>query len=126
MDLARAFSGLARMAGAAFGGPYVAGQIIAQATPGYRDDTGAFIPGTPPTRRDCLVQIDSADWAMRQAIGFVEGTVKFIVLRSSFSGPLDTDARIAVLTGENAGEWLVSSLTLDPMAIGYVGQAKRA
>jgi hypothetical protein len=126
MDLARAFSGLARMAGAAFGGPYVAGEIIVQATPGGYDDDGVFQPGLPPQRYGCLVQIDQADWAMRQDKAYVDGQVRFFVLRDGLGVAVDTDARVEVLSGPNAGEWLVSGLALDPVAIAYAGRAVRA
>lgn len=126
MDLPAAFAELAATVGAAMGAPFYDGLIISQATPGSYDDNGVFVPGSPPTERACQVQIDSADWAMRQASDFVEGMVRFIVLSASLTGTLDTDAEITITSGPHAGRWLVSSLQRDPASIGYVGRGLKA
>lgn len=126
MDLAAAFSELAVAVGSVTGAPYWPGKIVSQATLGSYDIDGTFVPGSVPAQRDCTVQIDVADWAMRNSDGFVEGMVRFIVLSASFTGTLDADANITVSTGPHAGEWLVSSLELDPAGIGYVGRGRVA
>lgn len=126
MTLATAFAALAEKVAAATGAPFWDGQVVDQATPGAYDDYGNFVPGSPPTRRNCRVQIDSADWAMRQGKDFVEGMVRFIVLAATLDGGMGTDATVEVLDGPHAGQWLVSSIERDPAAIGFVGRGKPA
>lgn len=122
MDLSAAFLSLANMATGILGAPFYDALVIGQATQGSYDDDGEFVPGSAPTSRACKVQIDAADWAMRQDKGYVEGTVKFIVLAASLSGALDADAEVEVTDGPNAGRWLVSSLQRDPAGIGWTGR----
>ena len=123
MSLAEAFAGLALRVGSAVGAPFHRGQIITS--------SGAVMAGgsivTPGTvaRRDCTVQIDAATEAMRSADGYADGDVRFIVLAASFTGGLDTDARVEVLDGPHVGLWLVSALERDPAAVGYVGRGRR-
>lgn len=126
LNLAAAFADLAGTVGAAMGAPFYDGVIVSQASPGSYNDDGIFIPGSPPTERACKVQIDSADWVMTQSKGYVEGMVRFIVLSAILTGSLDTDAEITVASGPHAGRWLVSSLQIDPAAIGYVGRGLKA
>lgn len=125
MDLPQAFASLAGMATSALGAPYHSGTIISQATPGSYDDDGEFVPGSAPTERACMVQIDAASEYMK-ANGYVEGEYRFIILAASFTGEIDTDAVVRVNNGPFAGQWLVSSLERDPAGIGYVGKGKRS
>jgi len=126
MDLPSAFLGLADMAAAAFGAPFFAGAIASQDNPGYYDDNGNWVPGSPPTERACRVSIDQATEAMRQSDGFADGDVRFIILAASFSGLLDTDASVKVTEGPFAGIWAVTSIERDPAGVGYVGRGRRA
>lgn len=126
LNLAGAFAEIAAAVGEAAGAPFWPGQVIDQTAPGHYNGDGDYVPGSAPARRDCRVQIDSADWSMRQASGFVEGMVRFIVLSAGLNSGLGTDASVEVLDGPHAGRWLVSSIVRDPAAIGYVGQGKPA
>lgn len=124
LNLPGAFLGLANMAASMMGAPFYGGAIVSQATPGGYDDDGVFVPGTPPTERPCKVQIDALDERMRPD-GWTDDDRRFIVLAASFSGGLDTDASITVAPGPFAGTWAVSSLEMDPAAIGWVGKGRR-
>lgn len=125
LNLANAFSAMADRAAAAFGAPFHDGAILSQATAGSYDDDGVFLPGSAPNARPCRVQVDAASEYMR-ANGYAEGEYRFIILRASFDGDLDTDARVRIDSGVHAGEWLVSSLELDSAAIGFVGKGRPA
>lgn len=126
MTLATAFAGLATRVSAAVGAPYYAGNVIIPGTDGGYDDDGNYVPGSPPTLAPCKVQVDAMSEAWRAQAGFADGEYRFIVLASGFNGTLNTDASISVADGPFAGTWSVSSLTMDPAAIGWVGKGRRA
>ncbi len=124
--LDQAFADIGLAFSQAFGGIFWPAQIITQGEIEY-DDGGSIIPGTgEPTKRPCQAQVDAATLAMRQADGFVDTDVRFIVLAATLAGPLGTEARIEVLEGPFAGIWSVSSLERDPVAAGWVGTGRKA
>ena len=125
MDLAAAYSGIALKVSAAFGGPYVAGKVIDQTEQTF--DAGGSIedPGVV-SERGCMVQVDLANEAMRQSEGYAEGDARFLVLSSTLTGTLDTDATVQVLAGPLAGTWLVSAIERDPFGVYYQGRGRRA
>lgn len=126
MDLAATFTGIALSMSATFGGPYWPAQVIDQAADDF--DTGGSIANNPgePILRDCMAQIDSATEAMRQAEGYAEGDVRFMILSATLMGSVGTDATVEVLGGPHTGAWLVSAIERDPMAIYYQGRGRRA
>jgi len=117
-DIGLAFSQL-------LGGPYHSAQTIEQTDPVY-DDGGSIITPGGVAHRSCSVQIDVATQAMREAEGYVDTDVRFIVLAATLSGELGTEARVEVLDGPFAGTWSVSSLERDPVAAGWVGTGRKA
>ncbi|MFT4056181.1 MAG: hypothetical protein QM681_16880 [Novosphingobium sp.] len=123
--LDQAFADIGLAFSAAFGGPYHAARVIDQVAPVY-DDGGSITTPGGVEYRPCSVQIDVATTAMRQDAGFVEGSVRFIVLAATLTGSLGTDAEVEVLAGPFAGTWSVSSLERDPVAAGWVGVGRRA
>lgn len=123
-DLAAVFSGIATQISAQFGGPYVAGAVLDPGTPVMAG--GSIVtPGTP-TERTCMIQIDAATEAMRQSDGYSEGDARFLILSATLAGNLNTDAHVRVDAGPFAGEWLVSAIERDPMAIYHQGRGRRA
>jgi hypothetical protein len=126
IDLASTFSGIAQAISAEFGGPYVAGRVIDQADDGF--DDGGSIPDNPgdPTSRACMLQIDSVTEAMRQADGYAEGDVRFLILVTTLAGALDSDATVEVIDGPFAATWLVAVIERDPLNIYWQGRGRRA
>jgi type 1 fimbria pilin len=121
-DFAAAFAEIASGLGSL--SPFHDGVIVDQGDP-MLDAGGSIVtPGTV-VNRTCTVQIDQATEAMRQAAGFADGDVRFIILSASFEGEIDTDTTVSIATGAFAGTWLVSSIQRDPVAIGYVGRGRR-
>lgn len=125
MDLPDAFLSLATMATGAFGAPFHDGAILSQGTPGTYDDDGNFVPGSAAGERACKVQIDALSEQNRPE-GWTDKDYRFIILRASFEGDLDTDASVKIASGPRAGTWLVSALELDAAAIGFVGKGRQA
>lgn len=130
MDLAAAFADIALGFSSMFGGPFYDGAVLSQAEPGHYDDDGHYVPGSEPVARPCKVQVDALSEAARAQAGLAEGEYHFIILAASLDGPVDTDARASVTDPAAPawmqGEWLVSSLTMDPVGIGWVGKGKKA
>lgn len=125
MDLAATFSGIAIGISSIFGGPYVAGKVIDQIGATF-DDGGSIADPGSAVERDCMVQVDIATEAMRQAEGYAEGDVRFLILAATLTGALDTDATVQVMSGPNAGTWLVGALERDSMGIYWQGRGRRA
>ena len=127
LDPAAFVSEVAGAFSAQFGGPYFAGRVIDQREV-ERDAGGDVIPGTGgPVSRDCQVQIDVADYAMKQAARYVEGQMRCLILAASITGTLDTDAVLAVDAGPRAGtRWQVSGIALDAMGTHWAGKAVEA
>jgi len=131
INLPSAFAGIASRVTAAFGAPFWSGVILFDGTPGYTDDDGNWVPGSPATEYPCMAQIDGADEYMKAVEGFADKEVQLIILRASLPVDLDlnTDTRVLIDDAKAPpmfrGTWLSSSLTLDPAGIGYGGKAKR-
>ena len=124
MDLASAFGEIGLAFSAVLGGPFHDARTIEQVAPVY-DDGGSIISPGSVVRRPCSVQIDTATQRMREAEGYVDTDVAFIVLASTLDGTLNTEARIEVLDGPHAGIWAVSLIERDPVAAGWVGRGRR-
>jgi hypothetical protein len=116
MDLASAFSNIAASISARFGGPYVPGRVIDQ-TGQVFDDGGSIADPGAAVVRNCMVQVDVATEAMRQAEGYAEGDARFLILASGLSGTINTDATVQVLMGPGFGTWMVASVSRDPMGV---------
>ena len=67
------------------GGPYHVAQTIEQTDPVY-DDGGSIVTPGSVVHRSCSVQIDVATQAMREAEGYVDTDVRFIVLAARADG----------------------------------------
>jgi hypothetical protein len=121
------FADLARDISAEFGGPFFTGTVTTQAEVEY-DAGGDVIPGSGGTLdRSCDVQIDVADYAMRQSEGYVEGQMRCIILAATLDGALDTDAAVTVDAGPHAGKtWQVSGIGRDTLGTQWLGKAVEA
>ncbi|MET0364724.1 MAG: hypothetical protein ABW169_08715 [Sphingobium sp.] len=124
MTLADTFADIGLAFSSAFGGPFHDARVIDQTAPVY-DDGGSIIEPGGPVYCPCSVQIDVATTDMRQAGGFVQTAVRFIVLAATLDGVLGTDAEVEVLAGPFDGLWSVSRLERDPVAAGWVGIGRR-
>jgi len=112
------FSSLATGFAQQFGAPF--GDAVAT-WPGapVKDAGGSIVtPGTT-VALPCKAQFDAPTQDMRLADGFLATDARILVLSASLSGTLDTDAKITVATGPNAGTWALMSVTRDPAGIGY-------
>lgn len=93
---------------------YLAGRVVTVTT--------AYAPDGTMTREEatagCLVQVDAATEEMVNTEGYTADDRAIYVLRSSFAGPLDSDAQIAVDEGPYAGtRWRVATpINGDPAA----------
>jgi hypothetical protein len=125
LNLPSVFLGLANRVSAGFGAPFYDGLILGEATPGYTNDDGIWVPGTDGTPRPCRVQLDDATEFMKTNEGFADGEVQFVILTASLDGGLDTSATVTIPAGPRAGTWLVSDISIDPANIGFVGKGKR-
>jgi hypothetical protein len=106
-------------------GPYVAGKVIDQTEQTF-DDGGSIADPGVVVERDCMVQVDLATEAMRQADGYADGDARFLILSTTLTGALDTDATVQVLAGPLAGTWLVSAIERDPFGVYWQGRGRRA
>jgi hypothetical protein len=124
MGLAAAFGEIAMAFSAAMGGPFHDARTIEQVAPVY-DDGGSIITPGGVAHRTCSVQIDAATQRLREAEGYVDTDVAFIVLAATLDGALNTEARIEVLAGPHTGVWMVSLIERDSVAAGWVGRGRR-
>lgn len=108
------FAGIATGISAAFGGPYFPARVITVTDAVYDAGGSIVTPGTP-VYRACQAQVDAATEAMRSADGFTERDVRILILAATLAGPIDTDARIEVLAGPNAGVYSIQSVDADTM-----------
>lgn len=122
--LDQAFADIGLAFSSVFGGPFHDARVIDQTAPVY-DDGGSIIDPGGVAYRPCSVQIDVATTDMRQADGFVQTDVRFVVLAATLDGTLGTDAEIEVLAGPFVGLRSVSRLERDPVAAGWVGTGRR-
>jgi hypothetical protein len=125
MDLAATFAGIATRISGTFNGPYFAAKVIDQTGQEF-DDGGSIVDAGTVVERDCMAQVDIATEAMRQADGYAEGDARFLILSATLTGGLDSDATVEVVTGPNAGTWLVSAIDRDPFGIYWNGRGRRA
>jgi hypothetical protein len=125
MSLAAAFAEIGQAFSAAFGGPYHEARVIDE-TPPQRDSGGSIVTPGQPIYRECMCQIDSATQRMREAAGYVDKDVAFLVLAETLEGGLGTQAMIEVMDGPHAGLWTVSLIERDTVGAGWVGRGRRA
>lgn len=125
MSLAEAFGDIGLAFSQVLDGPYHSAQTIEQVAPIY-DDGGSIVTPGGVNHRSCSVQIDSAIQRIRESGSFVDTDMTFIVLASTLTGSLNTEARIEVLDGPHAGIWSVELIERDPVAAGWVGRGRRA
>ena len=123
LNLPEAFLGLADMAATALGAPFFDGLILSETAPVF-DAGGDIVTPGASSQRACRVQIDAATDFMRANLGYTDRDVVFIILAASFTGTLDTDAKIQIASGPRAGVWAVSEISRDPAGIGYSGKAR--
>lgn len=114
--------GLAGVFAAAFAPVYLPGRVHRYAPPVY-DDGGSIVPGAAPELIDCRVQVDACTEAMRAAEGFTDRDVRLLVLAAGV-GVLTTDDRVEVLSGPNAGVYLVQSVGRDPAGAAFECRAR--
>jgi len=124
VSLADAFGEIGLAFSQTFDGPFFSARTIEQVDPVY-DAGGSIVTPGGVGYRTCQVQIDSATQAMREAEGFVDTMMRFIVLASTLDGSLNTEARIEVLDGPHIGVWSVELIDRDPVAAGWVGRGRR-
>lgn len=116
-DIASMFSDIAVGISQAFGGPFVAGQIISNGALEY-DDGGSIVPGSgQPSVRDCMLQVDAVTEGMRTTAGYTEKDQRILVLASTLTGAIDTDHRVNVIDGPFAGIWMIDMVGRDPCAV---------
>lgn len=125
MDLHAAFADLGLGFSSIFGGPYWPARVIEQGAPVY-DDGGSIVTPGGVAYRPCEAQIDTATQRMREAEGYVDTDIAFIVLADTLEGTLDTQARIQITDGPHAGVWSVELIERDTAAAGWVGRGRRA
>lgn len=127
LDPAAMFAQLARGVSAICGGPFFTGTISTQQDVEY-DAGGDVIPGSGGVlERSCDVQIDVADYRMRQAQGWVEGTMACIILAATLDGAIDTDATVSIDAGPYANTmWQVSGIGRDTLGTHWIGKAVEA
>lgn len=109
----------------AFGGPYHAGEIPGVAVAGHYDDDGNWIPGTAGEPIPCMVQVDQATEAMRQADGYTDQDRRMLVLAQGVPS-ITTDDRINITGGPFVGEWMIASVVRDPFAAYWELRGRRA
>lgn len=120
MNLAQAFANMA----CAVAAPFVDAVAVWPGDP-VTDNGGSIIePGTP-AEHDCKAQFDAPTQAMRAAEGFKQTDVRILVLSASIAVPLDTEARIVVASGPNAGTWSLLSCQRDAAGIGFECAGRR-
>jgi hypothetical protein len=124
MSLETIFAGLATGFAEQFGAPYIEATAV---WPGeaIKDAGGSITTPANPVTKACRAQFDAATQAMRASEGFLETDVRILVLAASIDGALDSNARIIVATGPNAGTWSLLTCQRDPAGIGYECRGRR-
>lgn len=123
-DMAEAFAEIGLGFSAMCGGPFHAARTLEECAPVY-DDGGSIVTPGFPTNRKCSVQIDAAIQRIREAEGYVDTDMTFVVLASTLCGDLGADVRIEVLAGPHRGIWSVELIERDSVAAGWVGRGRR-
>ncbi len=124
MSLADAFAQIGAAISAAFMGPFHPARVIDE-TPPVRDDGGSIVTPGQTIYRDCQCQIDSATQRMREAGGYIDTDVAFIILASTLEGGLGTKANIEVTEGPHMGLWSVSLIERDTVGAGWIGRGRK-
>lgn len=106
-------------------GPFWLGRIVSQTDMVFDDGGSLVVPPTGPWQRDCVVQVDRADEAMRGQEGYAETDRKFI-LPADFAGTVTTDHQVEIRNGPYAGLWGIESVSRDSMASGWVLRGRKA
>jgi hypothetical protein len=114
MNFAGAFAGFA----AAFPGVWIDAEAQWSGDPALDDGGSIVTPGTPQTIA-CKVQFDAVTEAMRRDADFKEKDMRLLILRDGLARVIDTQARVIVDAGDNAGTWSLRSVVSDPAGIGY-------
>lgn len=107
-------------------GPFWLARIVSQTAPEFDDGGSLVVSDTGPWLRDCVVQVDQADTAMRTEQGFAEGDRRMIVPASSLSGPVTTDNQVVIRNGPFAGDWNIESVRRDAAASEWVMRGRPA
>lgn len=120
----RIFAELATSFAGQFGAPFTDATANWPGEPTMDAGGSIVAPGTGVSL-PCQAQFDAATQAMRQAEGFLEGDARILVLAAALERSLDTQARIVVVAGENAGTWSLLTCTRDPAGVGYECRGRR-
>ncbi|WP_066114922.1 MULTISPECIES: hypothetical protein [unclassified Blastomonas] len=118
MTIPAAFANIAARMSGAIGAPFIDATAEWPGTPTLTPGGSIATPGTPVII-PCRVQFDAVTHAMRARDDYQDRDVRILVLGSSLSRPIDSEATITVETGPYAGSWLLRSVTTDPAGIGY-------
>jgi hypothetical protein len=125
MDFSGLYSQFATMFAEDGDGPFWPARILSQGKMAF-DNGGSIIPSqTSPWLRDCVVQVDSADTAMRSQQGFAETDRRMIVPAGSIQGPISTDMRIEVRSGPFAGMWSIEAMAQNAAASQWVLRGRK-
>lgn len=127
---ADAFAEIAASLSAEFGGPYHAGKLIWQTEAEY-DDGGSIVTPGGTEEFECRVQVDAVTESMRLEAGYTDKDVRLIILASGLTRPVDSDAVVEVLPGDDVpalhvGRWSVQSGSTDPLGVAFDGRGRRA
>jgi hypothetical protein len=97
-------------------GPFWPARIVSQGAIVF--DAGGSIDPSPlgAWLRECLVQIDAADTAMRAEQGFAEADRQMIIPAGTIEGPVTTDHQVEVRSGPFAGLWNIETVSLNSVA----------
>jgi len=120
MDFVATFAGLA----AAFPTVWIDAEVAWSGSPTMDNGGSIASPGTPQTI-PCKVQFDACSERMRSDADFKEKDVMILVLRDGLQREIDTEAKIIVASGLNAGTWSIRSADHDPAGIGYVTRGRK-
>lgn len=107
-------------------GPFWPARIISQTKPEFDDGGSLVVPDVGPWKRDCVVQIDAADTAMRADRGFAEGDRRMIIPAGSLPGPLTTDHVVEVRSGPFAGKWGIEAVSRNAAASQWMARGRQA
>lgn len=116
VSIPEAFAAIAQGFSAAGLGAFYDAKATWPGTP-VMDDGGSIVTPATPIEKDCSVQVDYVTESMRLAEGFTGKDMRLLVLAATLDGDLDTDAKIEVLAGPNAGTWALASCDRDPCGV---------
>ena len=125
LNLASIYATKAMAISAQLGGPYHSARIVDFAQPVF-DSGGSIVTPGARQERACMAQVDAATQAMRAAEGFTESDMRIMVLASGLFGEITTDSRVEIIEGPHVGNWLVASVSRDPLGIYWELRGRRA